>query len=62
MTVMAVMPVRFNLVAPLAHEATAMRTRDTAGIDPGRSRAVSPLIGSAFGGVTWIARLTAVRP
>lgn len=30
MTVKAVMPVRFNLVVPLAHEATAMRVTDTA--------------------------------
>ena len=40
---MATTPVRmFNLVVPLAHEATAMRTADTAGQVPGRSGAVSP--------------------
>ena len=43
MSVMAPMPVRdFNLVVPLAHEATAMHISDTAG-DAGRSGAVSPL-------------------
>lgn len=31
MTVTAAMPVRFNLVVPLAHEATAMRITETAG-------------------------------
>lgn len=43
MTVMAIMPVRNNLVAPLAHEATAMRATDTAGRGPERSGAVSRL-------------------
>ena len=44
MIVMATTPVRmFNLVVPLAHEATAMRITDTAGQVPGRSGAVSPL-------------------
>jgi RNA-directed DNA polymerase len=33
----------FNLVVPLAHEATAMRITDTAGSKPGRSGAVTPL-------------------
>jgi RNA-directed DNA polymerase len=33
----------FNLVVPLAHEATAMRITDTAGRKPGRSGAVTPL-------------------
>lgn len=40
----------FNLVVPLAHEATAMRPRDTAGSSRDRSGAVSPLIGS---GLRW---------
>jgi hypothetical protein len=44
--VKATMTVRtFNLVVPLAHEATAMRTADTARRRPGRSGAVTPLIG-----------------
>jgi len=34
----------FNLVVPLAHEATAMRTTETAGSSRVRSGAVSPLI------------------
>jgi len=34
-----------NLVVPLAHEATAMRIRDTTDLMIGASRAVSPLIG-----------------
>ncbi len=38
----------FNLVVPLAHEATAMRSRDTAGSSRIRSGAVSPLIGSGL--------------
>jgi retron-type reverse transcriptase len=46
MTVKAIMTVRsFNLVVPLAHKATAMRTTETARRRPGRSGAVSPLIG-----------------
>jgi retron-type reverse transcriptase len=44
--VKATMTVRtFNLVVPLAHKATAMRTADTARHSAGRSGAVSPLIG-----------------
>jgi hypothetical protein len=44
--VKATMTVRtFNLVVPLAHKATAMRTAETARQRPGRSGAVSPLIG-----------------
>lgn len=31
MKVTALMPVRFNLVVPLAHKATDMRNKDTAG-------------------------------
>lgn len=47
MTVMAITPVRTsNLVVPLAHEATAMRTTDTAGDNLDRSGAVTPLIGA----------------
>ncbi len=40
----------FDLVAPLAHEATAMHTTEIAGHPsvPGRSSAVSPLIGSGL--------------
>jgi RNA-directed DNA polymerase len=46
MTVKALMPVRnLNLVVPLAHEATAMRTTDTAATVQARSGAVAPLIG-----------------
>lgn len=37
-----------NLVSPLAHKATAMRTMDTAGSIRDRSGAVSPLIGSGL--------------
>jgi hypothetical protein len=62
MMVTATMPVRFHLVVPLAHEATAMRIKETAARVRGRSCAVSPLIGDiAFAGVTWIARTNAVR-
>lgn len=44
MTVMAIMPVRsLNLVAPLAHKATAMRIQDIAGHGRVRSCAVTPL-------------------
>jgi retron-type reverse transcriptase len=50
-----------NLVVPLAHEATDMRVKDTAGEMPGASCAVSPLIGNAFGEVTLNARTTAAR-
>ncbi|HYW57716.1 MAG TPA: RNA-directed DNA polymerase [Polaromonas sp.] len=46
MTVKALMPVRkLNLVVPLAHKATAMRTTDTAAPPLARSGAVAPLIG-----------------
>jgi hypothetical protein len=45
MTVKAIMPVRINLVAPLAHKVTATRTTDTAGFGRARSGAVAPLIG-----------------
>ena len=38
----------FNLVVPLAHKATAMRTTDTTGSRQERSGAVSPLISSGF--------------
>ena len=38
MTVKAIMPVRINLVVPLACKATAMRITDTAGTVPGRVR------------------------
>jgi hypothetical protein len=52
MMVKATMTVRtFNLVVPLAHKATAMRTSDTAGHSSGRSGAVSPLIGRC--GLRW---------
>jgi RNA-directed DNA polymerase len=44
MMVMATTPVRtLNLVVPLPHEGTAMRTTETAGPRPERSGAVSPL-------------------
>jgi len=43
MTVMAIMPVRNNLVAPLPHEGTATRTTDTASSVLVRSGAVSRL-------------------
>jgi len=49
MTVKAHMPVRnLNLVAPLPHEGTAMRTTDTAAPVQARSGAVSPLIGAGL--------------
>ncbi|MCG3177449.1 MAG: hypothetical protein MOGMAGMI_02423 [Candidatus Omnitrophica bacterium] len=49
MMVKAAMTERFfNLVVPLAHEATAMRTADTAGSSRGWSGAVSPLIGDSL--------------
>jgi RNA-directed DNA polymerase len=49
MTVKALMPVRsLNLVVPLAHEATAMRTTDTAAPVQARSGAVAPLIGASL--------------
>ncbi len=37
-----------NLVAPLAHEATAMHTSETSGPVPGRSGAVSPVTGECL--------------
>ncbi len=49
MTVKVVMPVRpLNLVEPLPHEGTAMRTTETAGAGPARSGAVAPLIGASL--------------
>ena len=49
MTVKALMPERIlNLVTPLAHEATAMRSTDTDGSRRVRSGAVFPLIGSSL--------------
>ncbi len=49
MTVKVVMPVRnLNLVEPLAHKATAMRTTETSGPSPTRSGAVDPLIGTSL--------------
>lgn len=43
------MTVRFlNLVTPLAHEATAMRSTDTTGSAPGRSGAVPLMIGASL--------------
>jgi RNA-directed DNA polymerase len=49
MTVKALMPVRtLNLVVPLAHEATAMRTTETAADGHGRSGAVTGLIGESL--------------
>ena len=47
MTVKALMPVRtLNLVVPLPHEGTAMRTTETAGHSLARPGAVTPLIGA----------------
>jgi len=53
MTVKALMPVRMNLVVPLAHEATDTRTTKTAGTAPERFGAASPLVGESLrrGGV-----------
>jgi hypothetical protein len=49
MTVTTLMPVRnLNLVAPLAHEATAMRTTETAAAAQAWSGAVTPLIGASL--------------
>jgi RNA-directed DNA polymerase len=49
MTVKALTPVRnLNLVAPLAHEATATRTTETAAQAQDRSGAVSTLIGASL--------------
>ena len=47
MTVKAIMSVRRNLVAPLAHEATAMHATDTAAIARAASGAAPALIGHA---------------
>ena len=49
MTVKALMPVRgLNLVVPLPHEGTAMRTTETAGHAQARPGAVSTLIGASL--------------
>lgn len=48
MTVKALMPVRMNLVAPLAHEATAMRINGNRQARPALSGAVSGLIGESL--------------
>jgi RNA-directed DNA polymerase len=49
MTVKALTPVRkLNLVVPLAHKATAMRTTETAAPPQAWSGAVSPLIGASL--------------
>lgn len=48
MTVKALMPVRWNLVAPLAHEATDMHTLGNRLARPALSGAVSGLIGESF--------------
>jgi hypothetical protein len=49
MTVKAPMPVRkLNLVVPLAHEATAMRTTETAAPVQARPGAVPTLIGASL--------------
>ena len=49
MTVKALMPERnLNLVVPLAHEATAMRTTGTAAFGPVGPGAVAPLIGESL--------------
>ena len=49
MTVKAIMPVRnLNLVVPLAHEATAMRTTETAASVQDRPGAVATLIGASL--------------
>jgi len=49
MTVKSIMPVRnLNLVVPLAHKATAMRTTDTAAPPQARFGAVTPLIGASL--------------
>jgi hypothetical protein len=61
MTVKAIMPVRINLVVPLAHEATAMRTKGYRRHGRARSCAVAPLIGRGLRRATWIARKDAVR-
>jgi RNA-directed DNA polymerase len=46
--VKATMTALINLVVPLAHKATAMRTTDTAGESVGPSGAVTPLIGASL--------------
>ena len=49
MMVKVIMPVRpLNLVVPLSHKDTAMRTTDTAAPVQARSGAVSPLIGESL--------------
>jgi len=48
MTVKALMPVRMNLVAPLAHEATATRNNGNRQARPALSGAVSRLIGESL--------------
>jgi RNA-directed DNA polymerase len=48
MTVKVVMPVRLNLVEPLPHKGTAMRTTETAGHGLARSGAVPLLIGESL--------------
>ena len=50
MTVKALMPVRGNLVAPLAHEATDMHTTDTAAFVRAASGAAPALIGHSLRG------------
>lgn len=49
MTVKALMSVRRNLVAPLAHEATAMHATDTAALARAASGAAPALIGHESG-------------
>jgi retron-type reverse transcriptase len=51
-----------NLVSPLAHKATAMRTTDTTGSSQDRSGAVSPLIGSGLLGCDVDSEHTTSRP
>lgn len=62
MTVMAIIPVRLIESGRAAdpNKATATRTRETTLVRQHRSRAVTPLIGHAFGGATLIARHGAV--
>ena len=65
MTVKALMPARLNLVVPLAHKATAMRTTDTAAPVQAWSGAVDALIGSGLRSVdvdrTTVARTPGTR-
>jgi RNA-directed DNA polymerase len=59
MTVMALIPVRnMNLVVPLAHKATALRTTETSRVRLARSRAVSCLSDRAGDGYSTIRRST----